>query len=277
MSAAIPYSTTGIYAITNTINSATYIGSAAKSIRERWQNHKTELRKGIHKNMYLSRAWNKYGEGAFTFTVIEVVSDVSTILAREQHWLDQYYPLGPERCYNLVPRAGSNQGWKPRPETIERRAIKLRGQKRTDEQRRRMSEAGKSRPPVSEETRQKISFAGTGRRYTRENGTRTHDGFVAPDGTEYREVKNLYQFCIMHGLDSSTMAKLGQVNHLSANGWTRIGSKGRTRFAFVSPDGARYENITNLCAFCREHGIGFQAMSAVFYGKRPHHKGWIKG
>lgn len=277
MSTAIPYSTTGIYLITNTITGAVYVGSAAKSIRERWENHRVQLRAGTHKNQYLLRAWNKYGEQAFTFTIAEVVKDRSIILEREQCWINEYFPLGEKYCYNLSPTAGSNIGVKNSAETIEQRAAKLRGQKRSDEARQRMSAAQKARPPASAETRRKLSEALKGRTMARSGRNKTYDGFIAPDGTEYRNILNLHQFSKTHGLDSSTMVKLDKGKLKSAKGWQRVESEGRTQFAFISPDGTHHNNITNLSMFSKEHGLTFQAMSRVFYGTRPHHKGWTKG
>lgn len=56
----------GIYHITNTTNGEFYVGSSV-DFRARFRKHKFELRKGIHKNEYLQRAWNKYGEENFSF------------------------------------------------------------------------------------------------------------------------------------------------------------------------------------------------------------------
>jgi hypothetical protein len=42
---------------------------------------------------------------------------------------------------------------------------------------------------------------------------------------------------------------------------------------FISPDG-RQVTITNLRAFCREHGLDTTHMHEVKSGKRKTHKGW---
>lgn len=63
-----------IYRITNMMNDKYYIGSSQSFERRVWQ-HKNELKKGVHKNPKLQAAWNKYGEDAFVFEIIETVSD----------------------------------------------------------------------------------------------------------------------------------------------------------------------------------------------------------
>lgn len=51
----------GIYCIENIQTGKKYIGQQV-NIRSRWYQHRNELRRGIHCNDYLQKAWNKYGE-----------------------------------------------------------------------------------------------------------------------------------------------------------------------------------------------------------------------
>ena len=60
----------GIYKIINTINNKIYIGQSI-DIKRRWNDHKSELRRNAHYNIYLQQSWNKYGEENFIFEVIE--------------------------------------------------------------------------------------------------------------------------------------------------------------------------------------------------------------
>ena len=60
----------GVYMIRNTINDKLYIGKSV-NVKKRFQEHRHELRLGRHHNVYLQNAWDKYGEGAFEFLLLE--------------------------------------------------------------------------------------------------------------------------------------------------------------------------------------------------------------
>lgn len=132
----------GVYKIKNTVNDKCYIGSAV-SFKNRWSRHRNDLRKGRHRNSHLQSAWNKYDEESFVFEVIEEVLDKSSLIAKEQHYLDT---LKPE--YNMCLVAGSHLGIK-----------------RSEETRRKMSDIRKgishrhSGRPLSEETRRKLGLS----------------------------------------------------------------------------------------------------------------------
>ena len=80
----------GIYKITNLVNGKFYIGSSVKMmIRKR--EHLDKLRRNIHSNKHLQRAWNKYGQDNFEFSVIELCS-YDDLECREQHYLDNLCP-----------------------------------------------------------------------------------------------------------------------------------------------------------------------------------------
>ena len=51
----------GIYFIRNKINNKIYVGSS-KNLYNREKEHFSDLRKGKHHNIYLQRAYDKYGE-----------------------------------------------------------------------------------------------------------------------------------------------------------------------------------------------------------------------
>ena len=76
----------GIYNIVNLIDGTIYIGSS-KDCNMRWSYHRVELRSGRHCNGKLQNAWNKYGEEAFEFRVIEHCAEAD-LLKREQFHLD---------------------------------------------------------------------------------------------------------------------------------------------------------------------------------------------
>jgi group I intron endonuclease len=80
--------TSGIYSIENKINGKLYVGSS-RTVERRCNGHARKLRDGIHKNLKLQHAWEKYGEVNFTFNILEVVEDTSLLYEYEQDWLDE--------------------------------------------------------------------------------------------------------------------------------------------------------------------------------------------
>ena len=90
----------GIYQIKNRKNGKQYVGST-KNIQQRWIQHLSALRCEGHPNPHLQAAFDKYGEGAFVFSVLEEAK-LEELLIREQYYLDM---LKPE--YNIAPTAGS--------------------------------------------------------------------------------------------------------------------------------------------------------------------------
>jgi len=97
----------GIYQIVNLVSQKRYIGLAS-NMKTRMNGHLYDLRRGIHANAYLQKAWNKYGSKAFTFKCLEKCA-VSSLHLREDYWVrvlkvDQRYygynikPTNPEGC-----------------------------------------------------------------------------------------------------------------------------------------------------------------------------------
>jgi group I intron endonuclease len=68
-----------IYAVRNTVNGKSYIGST-NDLYYRKALHLSQLRRGVHHSVILQRAFNKYGERSFDFIVLEHVKDYSQIL-----------------------------------------------------------------------------------------------------------------------------------------------------------------------------------------------------
>ena len=77
----------GIYEIINIINNKKYIGQSIE-IKRRWNDHKSELRRNSHHNIYLQKSWNKYGEENFKFEVIESNKNFTT---EDLNELEIYY------------------------------------------------------------------------------------------------------------------------------------------------------------------------------------------
>lgn len=188
-----------IYRITCTENGKFYIGSTVNK-NQRWARHRKDLRMGKHPNKNMQASWNKYGEVAFVFEVLEEVEDALQLLIAEQKYLDEH--AGKDYCFNWAIHAGAPLRGKSGPDTpnfgrvfghemrqkvsaavsgenhpnwgkqlseATRAKIKeankanpWRGSKHTEEAKAKIAAASRGRP-VSEETRAKRSAALKGR------------------------------------------------------------------------------------------------------------------
>jgi group I intron endonuclease len=136
-----PLHCSGVYAIVSLACGRMYIGSTV-AFGTRWRWHRNELRRGRHGTPKLQGAWSLYGEGNFSFAILEIVPDRAKLFAREQYWLDFLetadYGLNTLHIVDQLPQ------W-----TAERRAamsVKRMGH------------------PVSAETREKLRQANLGKK-----------------------------------------------------------------------------------------------------------------
>ena len=78
----------GIYCILNTVNNKRYIGKS-NNIYKRWTGERSELRRNVFHNSHFQRAWNKYGEHAFQWFIIDVCPE-EELMSREVEWIAYY-------------------------------------------------------------------------------------------------------------------------------------------------------------------------------------------
>ena len=142
---------TGIYKITNLVNSKVYIG-ASKNIVKRWGAHKKCANSPIHSDL------ETYGLDNFKFEVL--LECPETMLAQwERDMICLYDADDPEKGYNNP---------KDRPYSLKNseshrgKSAWNRGLKASDEAKRKMSEAKKGRR-LPEETKRKLSEANKGK------------------------------------------------------------------------------------------------------------------
>jgi group I intron endonuclease len=155
-----------IYKIINAINNKFYVGSAV-NFEKRKARHLWRLRRGDHANKHLQAAWQKYGEKAFVFAVVQAVAEHEDLLAAENVWLFEH--VGKDYCYNIAtdataPQTGmfgdKNAMWgKTFQHTDDAKkrigaASKIRVQSKEEKQKRRKTLKGHV---VHSETRLKIS------------------------------------------------------------------------------------------------------------------------
>lgn len=79
----------GIYSIIHVLSGKRYIGSS-RNIYNRLLSHRKELRKNIHPNDYLQKAWNRYGELSFKFEIIEDDICISSLVEKESEYIIKF-------------------------------------------------------------------------------------------------------------------------------------------------------------------------------------------
>lgn len=102
---------TGIYTITNIINSKIYVGSTKQSFNKRRNQHYHLLRKNKHPNKYLQSSYNLYGEENFIFEILEEVLP-EFCLSQEQYWMNMLNVTNRDCGYNLNVNSSGKTGFK---------------------------------------------------------------------------------------------------------------------------------------------------------------------
>ena len=147
----------GIYKIQSIIKpERIYVGSGI-DIKDRWYNHISKLRKGIHHSAKLQNHYNKYGKDDLVFIIVEPCFSQFLII-REQYYIDTLKPY-----FNIAKIAGNCLGVKRSEETKQKiRKSNLGKHICSDEYRKKLSNSAKNKPPITEETKRKISISHKG-------------------------------------------------------------------------------------------------------------------
>lgn len=116
-----PIHCSGVYLICCCSSSKVYVGSSTRSVYRRLRGHKKDLQVKSHKNKHLQSAWNKYGESAFTFELLEECP-AEECLKLEQFWIDAFRSANRKYGYNVCPTAGNSLGAKLPPCSLEKKA-----------------------------------------------------------------------------------------------------------------------------------------------------------
>jgi group I intron endonuclease len=175
----------GIYRILNTENGKCYVGSAT-NLQKRKSEHFRRLRGGIHVNARLQSSWNKHGEMAFEFSILELVDDHTLLVEREQFWIDTLESV--VRGYNISPKAGSQLGMKHTKEA--RAKIAAWGLNMPAETRAKISAAGKGRPWTAAMREKR-----TGWKHTDEAKAKMSAAIKAYNATHERSPETIARVC----------------------------------------------------------------------------------
>lgn len=217
----------GVYQIRNTVNSKVYIGSAV-NISRRFKEHKKHLRGAYHINKKLQRAWAKYGEEAFEFSVIELCTK-EQLIQFEQFYMDRHGSV--RKGYNVHPNARNSLGRKVSQATRDKISKALTGRRLSQEQKRAISDGGKglkrslatrlkmslsfSGRAKTPEHRAKLSAANTGKTLSSEHVENAARGLRKPylcesvDGDIFLVV-NIKLFCCDKSIISQLMCKIAR-------------------------------------------------------------------
>lgn len=148
---------TGIYQIVNLVNGKRYIGSALK-INQRKNQHFIAFKYNRNHNIYLQRAYNKYGKNNFKFEILLYCSKLD-LTFYEQRAIDAYdFKI----LYNISPTAGNCVGVKHSEQSRINMSEAHKGKTHSPEQKAKISKIMKNRI-ISEEHRRKLSVANKGR------------------------------------------------------------------------------------------------------------------
>lgn len=163
----------GVYVITQISTGIVYVGSSVH-IDRRWKRHISDLNCGRHHCLWLQRVWLKHAND-FAFSVIEEVEEKGLLIEREVFWLSRFVNVfngeqpdiergvlshGEETRAKMSVSQRRRFALHPPPPMSEKQRKQIgdvhRGKVVSLETRAKQSASAKTRPPVSQETREKL-------------------------------------------------------------------------------------------------------------------------
>lgn len=139
----------GIYKITNIINGCVYIGKTMRKFLQRYWEHNRSLIENCHFNIHLQNAWNKYGEDAFEFSIVETVDNDDRDKINELEMCYIKIARSNGDCYNISDGGDGLCGFHLTEEAKrrigEKNRIHMLGKKHSEETKQKMSEMRKGR------------------------------------------------------------------------------------------------------------------------------------
>jgi group I intron endonuclease len=273
----------GIYKITNKINGRIYVGSA-KTFRARWGQHIYSLRNQKHQNKFLQADFNKSGEDAFVFEVLEVIEGAKEVrLEREQCYINEALKT-PKKCYNLNKKASSPDGWKPKNPEEYSKSCRERSLEMWQRPEYIEKMKGMASSPERLEAFYRTCHTTESKRKVGEQLAKYWGKIISPTG-EVHDITNLNRFCVEHGLVKQSMIPVFSSEVYQAHGWrlynealigvpySAVEHQRGKEFEIIAPDGTVYRS-RNVWEFCRVHGLQQGNLNNVLLGKRKNHKGW---
>jgi group I intron endonuclease len=99
----------GIYAIRHVDSQKVYVGSS-KYLSVRKNRHFNDLRKNRHHNKHLQHAYNKYGEDAFEWVILETLTDENMLHVDEKKWIVNLHATNHNNGYNFNEEPNAMKG-----------------------------------------------------------------------------------------------------------------------------------------------------------------------
>lgn len=231
----------GVYRIDCLENGKFYVGSTVDLLARKWK-HLTELRQGQHGNSYLQRAWNKYGESVFSWSIVEIVEDFSLLMEREQHWLDVTGCHQEDIGFNLCPLAYRTKD------------------------RRRKGPSRKPKPYLVTDPEGRETIVPNLAAFCRETDF----------GLDYPTMNR-----VSTGLWTHHKGWTCRLASMSLSDWQALiksraripGDKKAKDYILIDPDGIEHR-VRNLKQFCKARSFSPGTMTMVISGLRHHHHGW---
>lgn len=253
----------GIYCITNVLNGKKYVGQA-KDINSRWHSHIASLQNGTHYNSHFQRAWDKYGEDSFTFSILEICN-ISDLSNREIHYITL---LETFKCgYNMTMGGEGTRGYRHTDEYKAHMSEIYKGRNFSPETRLKMSLAKKGKAPAQTEnfiSGRKIAVEKLkGRKFSDEH--KKHLSEAKKGCIPWNKGKHLSsEYSPTYGkhLSEETKKKIGDANRGRPASQAVIDAASKKVRCVET--GRVYPSIT---AAAKEYGVTIYALSNVLRGK----------
>lgn len=250
-----------VYMFQNMISGGVYVGQTIRTINERRGVHISMLRRGVHDNLHLQSAWNKYGEQAFEFCILETYATIEETNEAEIFYIQYFRSIG-VRLYNI--RDGGAKG-RMSVESRAKMSIAKRGRKQSAAHTAKIKEArARTGYTHSAETREKMSVINS----NRSASTRAKMSASARGRVASAETKERLRIAHLGWKDSPETRAKKSVS-------SRAGKLAfhKKNYVFMSPDGelVRAQNISVLA---QEYGLQISKVSNLVHGTRKTHKGW---
>lgn len=204
----------GVYVITNSIDSRIYIGSS-KDLKKRYCYHKSDLIKKKHINRHLQYFVNKYGIETLDFILLDECS-VEELFIVEQIYLDALEPFG-KNGFNLFKKAvgGFTKHTKKSKKimSLKRKGVKL-------------GKFSEERLKIHIDSIKNSKACQKHLRYLHKKVLVKTYYFINPTGEKVK-IKNLKQFCIKNNLKNTKMVSVYKGRSVSHKGWRKY--RGRKR------------------------------------------------